>query len=257
MTNASTLSASIRDHAQRRGIALVPFLTAGWPTRDSFSVLLEQISPHAAAIEIGIPFSDPMADGVTIQRSSREALAQGVTPRWIFNELQRIHTTIAAPLVIMSYLNPLMSLGDELPTLCRDAGVAAIIIPDLPLDEAQPWKAALATHGIGLVNMVTPLTPESRLTRAAAASDGFLYAVMRAGITGAATDQPVLADQNAYLARCRAAANVPVCAGFGVRTPADIHRLTGHCDGAIIGSALVDTIARGSNPAHFLRDLLP
>lgn len=251
----SRLAASIREHAGRHGIALLPFVTAGLPRKDAWSTVLEKIAPHAAGIEVGIPFSDPMADGMTIQQSSRDALALGVTPRWVFDELRRVRARLATPVVLMSYLNPLMALGSELPGLCRDAGVDAIIIPDLPFEECEPWRAALASAGVGLVQMVTPMTPDARMAQLAAASDGFLYAVTRAGVTGRGDASAEPAALGPYLERCRAAAKTPVCAGFGVRSVSDVAQLRGRCDGAIVGSALVDTIAKDADPGSFLHSL--
>jgi len=253
-TPGAAISASIRRHAAKSGIALVPFVTGGFPDKASWPGILERIDPHAAAIEVGIPFSDPMADGVTIQYSSRRALEIGVTPRWVLEELARVRPRLTAPIAIMSYLNPLMALGGDLPPLCRAAGVDAVIIPDLPYDESEPWRTMLARAGVGVVQMVTPSTPEARLRRIGAISDGFLYAVTRAGVTGGQATAP-RSDLTGYLERCRGAASVPVCAGFGIRTATDVKQLTGLCDGAIVGSALVDVISKGEDPVRFLAGL--
>lgn len=268
MHPASSIAASIRAHASRpassgrTGPALVPYITAGFPTREAFRSQLQSIAPHAALIEIGVPFSDPMADGVTIQRSSRVALERGVTLDWILSELQALRDSLrpAVPLCLMSYLNPLLSIGlDQLGPRCARAGVAALIIPDLPFEESPPLRSSINTHGVGLVQLVSPVTPPDRAARIAAHSDGFLYAVTITGVTGANSPTAALAPEStaAYLARLRSVSPVPVCAGFGIRTRDHVAALTGAADGAIIGSALIEAIERGENPGDFLAALKP
>jgi tryptophan synthase alpha chain len=213
------------------------------------------VAAGADVVEIGVPFTDPMADGVTIQRSSREALAQGVSLGWIFQEL-RAGARPAAPLLLMSYLNPLLAHGYA--RLAADAvasGVAGFIVPDLPLDESEELRAALAPHGLALVQMVTPVTTPERLARLCAASEGFVYAVTMTGTTGKSVAVPAATLE--YLERVRGMAAVPVCAGFGIRERAQIERLRGHVDGVVVGSALVEVLERGESPQAFLAALRP
>lgn len=246
------IGAVIRE-AARRGPALVAFLTAGFPRRESFRTLLAEVARAADVVEIGVPFTDPMADGLTIQRSSRAALAQGVTLRWILDELAAM-APVEAPLLLMSYLNPLLSFGfEELADAARRARVAGFIVPDLPFDEGGDLARALDTRGIGLVQMATPVTTPERLARVCGASRGFVYAVTMTGTTGrnvAVPDEVI-----AYLDRVRAVSPVPVCAGFGIRTREQVARLAGHVDGVIVGSALVEVLERGEDPAAWLRAL--
>jgi tryptophan synthase alpha chain len=235
------------------GPALVAFVTAGFPDRDEFAAQLAAVSAAADVVEVGVPFSDPMADGVTIQRSSRAALAQGVTLAWI---LRALRSTPAgrAPCVLMSYLNPLLSYGFA--ALARDAagaGVCGFIVPDLPYEECGELGAALAAEGIALVQMATPVTPPARAAMLARASEGFLYAVTTAGTTGGAVALPD--ELLGGLDGLRRSSPVPVCAGFGVRSAAQVARLAGHVDGVIVGSALVETLERGGDPAAFLASL--
>jgi tryptophan synthase alpha chain len=204
-------------------------------------------------VEIGVPFTDPMADGMTIQRSSREALRQGVTLQWILDELTAM-PRLPAPLLLMSYLNPLLAYGFErLAAACAAAGVCGFIVPDLPLDESAALRAALEPPGLALVQMVTPVTPPARLASLCAASQGFVYAVTMTGTTGKSTAMP--AELPAYLARVRAASTVPVCAGFGIRSREQVERLRGAVDGVIIGSALVEVLERGESPQAWLAAL--
>src|ERR1019366_7201146 len=246
---------ALRSAAKHGQPALVAFLTAGFPTRESFREHLVAVAAEAEVVEIGVPFSDPMADGVTIQRSSEQALRNGVTLSGILDELGAL-PPLPAPLLLMSYMNPLLAYG--LPALAQKAarvGVCGFIVPDLPFDESDELRAALAPHGLALVQMVTPVTPPERLARVAGASQGFVYAVTMTGTTGNKAAAPAaLAD---YLERVRAAATVPVCAGFGIRTREQVEALRGMVDGAIVGSALVEVLERGESPQQWLATLRP
>lgn len=234
--------------------ALVPFLTAGYPARDRFAADLQSVAGAGDVVEIGVPFSDPMADGMTIQRSSHAAIANGVTLRWIFDELDRLDGAAAAPLVMMSYLNPLMAFGYErLAERAIAGGVCAFIVPDLPWEESEELRSVLEASGLGLVQLVTPATPPARLKRLAHASRGFVYAVTITGITGGGTGLPP--DLSEYLDGVAAVSPLPVCAGFGIRSAGDVASVGGHASGAIVGSALVEVLERGGDPAAFLREL--
>ena len=250
---AAALRTAAGSVADVREPALVAFLTAGFPRRDRFREQLAAVAAGADVVEIGVPFSDPMADGMTIQRSSREALRQGVTLQWILDEL-KAETRVTKPLLLMSYLNPLLNYGYErLAAAAVDAGVCGFIVPDLPLDESAALRAALDAHGLALVQMVTPVTPPERLARLCAASQGFVYAVTMTGTTGKSAAVP--AEVVEYLDRVRAASTVPVCAGFGIRSRAQVVRLRGHVDGVVIGSALVEVLERGESPQDWLGTL--
>ncbi|MGD9597938.1 MAG: tryptophan synthase subunit alpha [Steroidobacteraceae bacterium] len=249
------IEAAIRAAGTRGGPALVAFLTAGYPRRERFRADLAAVAGAADVVEIGVPFTDPMADGVTIQRSSRAALAQGVTLRWILGELAAM-PPVAAPLLLMSYLNPLHAFGyAELAAAAEQARVAGFIVPDLPFDEGGALRESLEARGIALVQMATPVTTPGRLAQVCAASRGFVYAVTMTGTTGRRVAVPD--DAIAYLDRVRAATSVPVCAGFGIRSAEQVARLAGHVDGVIVGSALVEVLERGEDPAAWLRALRP
>ncbi len=200
-----------------------------------------------------MPFTDPMADGVTIQRSSQAALTQGVSLRWILSELTAMPKP-GAPLLLMSYLNPLLAFGiDRLPEAAVKAGVNGFIVPDMPVDESDLLKDALAAQGVALVQMVTPVTTLERLSRVVSASTGFVYAVTMTGVTGRSAAVP--AEVMQYLDRVRAQSSVPVCAGFGIRSREQVQALRGHVDGVIVGSALVELLERGGDPARWLSEL--
>jgi tryptophan synthase alpha chain len=239
----------------RDGMAIVAFLTAGFPSREKFALDLAQIGNEADVVEIGVPFTDPMADGMTIQRSSREALRQGFTLRWLLDTLRGM-TRPKAPLVLMSYLNPLLAFGlKDLARAAAAAGVCGFIVPDLPYDESADFRAALADHGIALIQMVTPVTKPERMAKLCAATQGFVYAVTMTGTTGRTAAVP--GEVTRYLDSVRAVSKVPVCAGFGIRGREQVEQLKGHVAGVIVGSALVEVLESGQDAAAFLRALRP
>ncbi len=240
------------------GPALVAFLTAGYPAPAAFLDVLRAVAEAADAVEIGVPFSDPMADGVTIQRSSRAAIEHGVSLRWILEALERREFELGAPVLLMSYLNPLLAFDyTKLAARAADVGVSGFIVPDLPIEESGPLHEALAEHELALVQLVTPATPPERMMRLCAASEGFVYAVARTGITGAAGASVTSDDVGPYLDGVRAVSALPVCVGFGVRNADHVRWLGQHADGVIVGSALVEVLERGEDPAAFLRELRP
>ena len=242
--------------AAARDPKLVAFLTAGYPKRAEFLDVLRRVASAADAVEIGVPFSDPMADGVTIQRASHSAIEQGVTLRFILDELERREYELAPPVLLMSYLNPLLAFGYE--ALARRAakvGVSGFIVPDLPYEESAPLRAAFGEHALALVQLVTPATPTARLETLGAASEGFVYAVTRTGITGGQSVLPP--ELAAYLDAVKSATTLPVCAGFGVRSAEQVALIGEHADGVIIGSALIEVLERGGDPEAFLRSLHP
>lgn len=247
------LSSALRE---ARKPALVAFMTAGYPEPADFLATLAEVARAADAVEIGVPFTDPMADGITIQRSSQVALSKGVSLKWIFEQLASRDFELGAPVLLMSYLNPLLVFGLEaLAQRAADVGVSGFIVPDLPFEESEPMRAALDVHGLALVQLVTPATPPERLVTLCEHSQGFVYAVTRTGITGGAGQlRGELAD---YLAAISAASSLPVCAGFGVRDQQQVSTIGQHADGVIVGSALIEALERGESPAAFLAKLRP
>ena len=248
------IAQSIRQAESAGRPAIVAFLTGGFPKPAQFHQLLCQVAAVADVVEIGVPFTDPMADGLTIQRSSRVALDQGVSLQWILNTLKDAQQKPKAPILLMSYLNPLLAFGfDRLPEAAKQAGVSGFIVPDLPFEESADIRAALDAQGLALVQMVTPVTPDDRLAMLCKQAEGFVYAVTMTGTTGknVAVPEEVLA----YMDRVRALASVPVCAGFGIRSAEQVKLMTGHVDGVVVGSALVEVLERGDDPVAFLQSL--
>ena len=254
MSAHDSITTAIRNAKAQGRPALVAYITAGFPTRDGFLQQLTAVAGTADVVEIGVPFSDPMADGTTIQRSSRVALEQGVSLKWILAQLRGLSPKPGAPLLLMSYLNPLLAFGlDALPKAAAEAGVSGFIVPDLPYEECADLRKALQAHGLALIQFVTPVTPPERTRMLCDGSEGFIYAVTMTGTTGknVAVPQEVLD----YFARVKEVSPVPVCAGFGIRGREQVQRLSPYVDGVIVGSALVEVLERGEDPAAFLRAL--
>lgn len=257
---ASHIESCIRAAAADGRPALAGFLTAGYPSREAFADVARRVAGAVDVLELGVPFSDPMADGVTIQEASRAALASGVTLDWILELVAGLE--LATPVVLMSYLNPLLTRSHAaLAAEAAAAGVDGFIVPDLPLEESGPLRDALGREGLALIQLVTPLTPPPRRRRLAEASGGFLYAVTRTGTTGAGTaagagtERSAGADVIAYLASLRELSDLPVLAGFGIRSADQVRELAPHVDGLIVGSALIERLAAGEDPVEFLQEL--
>lgn len=236
------------------GSAVCGYITAGYPSPAAFGDLLTAVADAADVVEVGIPFTDPMADGQTIQQASHAALAQGVNLDVVFSTLESIE--LQAPHVFMGYYNPFLAYGlDRLITRMVEVGTSGLIVPDLPMEESAQLVSKLEERDLGLIQLVAPTTPDERLGRLAEASRGFVYAVTTKGTTGRATsfDAGVLE----YLDRVKAASELPVLAGFGVRERAHVAELCRHVDGVVVGSALIDAIDRGDDPAAFITGLRP
>jgi tryptophan synthase alpha chain len=253
------ISAAIQAVVKQGRPALVGYLTAGFPNRRQFKDNLAAVADACDVVEIGVPFSDPMADGTTVQRASFAALADGVTLPWILDELRSIEPRHSAPILLMSYLNPLLAFGmAQLPRAAAQAGVAGFIVPDLPFEESGELHQALDAEGLALVQMVTPVTPPERLATLCRGAKGFVYAVTMTGTTGKSADgkfADVPTDVLEYMDRVRQLATVPVCAGFGIRSARQVARLAPHVDGVVVGSALVEVLERGENVGAFLKSL--
>lgn len=237
------------------GPAICSYITAGYPDLESFPGILASVAAASDVVEIGVPFTDPMADGLTIQKASHAALQNGVTLRWIFDVLQESPAP-DAPILLMGYYNPFLAFGlDDLGDAITSAGVSGLIVPDVPHEESGPIRAVLEPSGSALVQLVTPTTPPERLKILAAASSGFLYAVTTTGVTGG--NVSFAASDLEYLARARDAASIPVLAGFGIRRREQVEALAPHVDGVVVGSALIDAIESGRDPGVFLAGLRP
>ncbi len=208
--------------------ALMPYYTLGYPTADESLAVIESLAWSGAdLIELGVPFSDPLADGPTIQHSTQVALEQGMTVRRCLEMVKQIRDRgVNQPLLLMGYINPLLAYGVErYAAHARAAGADGLIIPDLPIEEARPVEAACRANGLALVYLASPASPRKRLAALAAHSSGFLYLVSLTGVTG---ERAALADGLAeFVARARSVARTPLAVGFGISTPEQARTVAG------------------------------
>jgi len=237
------------------GVHLVPYLMAGSPSfEESIAVGRAYAEAGAAAIEVGVPFTDPLADGPVIQKAGQQALTAGMTVRRSI-EVAGAIAEAGAPTVLMTYLNPVLSYGVE--AFARDAsaaGVAGLIFPDLPVDEAEPFLGPFRTEGLDTVFLAAPTSTDARIAEIGRLSRGFVYCVSVTGVTGAR--RGLSDDVFALLDRIRARTALPVAVGFGISEPAHVVRLRGHVNAAVVGSALVRQVLDGQDPVPLLRSLI-
>jgi len=233
--------------------AFIPFVTAGDPDMvTTYDVVLTMADNGADIIELGIPFSDPLADGPTIQASSQRALKAGANPEEILALVERVRQETECAIVLMGYYNPVLQYGlDSFAEKAYGAGVDGTIIPDLPLEEASVWLKQARRHGLSNIFLVAPNTPEERVGRISRRSTGFLYYVSVTGITGARTELPE--ELASGLRRVREISPVPVAVGFGISRPEQVRALKDSADGIIVGSAIVKILEKN---AHARRSLL-
>jgi len=225
----------------------VPFITAGDPDLGVTEALIPALAEAGAdVIELGVPFSDPSAEGPTIQRSSERALAAGTTLRRVLGLVKSLRPRLEVPIVLMGYTNSFLTMGERnFPEAAREAGVDGVITVDCPPEEEPAYYANLEGCGVDAILLAAPTTTEARLAMLARRTRGFLYYVSLTGVTGARTGLPPRLVEN--LARIRAVSDVPVCVGFGVSTPEQAAFIGQHADGVVVGSALVDRIARAAS----------
>ncbi|MCH8327666.1 MAG: tryptophan synthase subunit alpha [Candidatus Marinimicrobia bacterium] len=238
----------IADLFQQPGKKLVPFLTAGYPRKDStVDLVLAAEAGGAAMIELGMPFSDPLADGPVIQRSSQAAIANGVDLPWIFSVVRQIRASSAIPIVLMGYINPVLKMGSQrFLEGAAEAGVNGLIIPDLPPEEDRRFYDNAKEAGISTIHMVTPVSSPERMTYLGQQAQDLLYAVSLLGVTGTgAQGETALIG---YLQSVRQATATPFMVGFGIKTASDVARLAPHVDGMVVGSALLERISAATDP---------
>lgn len=244
------LFAALRERNER---ALIGYLTAGYPSIDAcINLMHEAAEAGCDLLEIGVPFSDPTADGPTIQHASMQSLAAGFTLAAFFEKLAE--QPLPIPSILFSYLNPLLAFGrDALLDRLVALNISGLIIPDLPVDEAADWLDAARQRNLHIVFLVAPTTTDERLARIAAASDSFIYAVSTLGTTGARRD--LSEGLPNYLARIRVQTQLPIAVGFGISTPAHVAALRPDADAVVVGSRLIDTIRNNQNLSRVVRDL--
>jgi tryptophan synthase alpha subunit len=262
MSGGERLASALRTRHEGDLPALIPYITAGFPRRDDTVAVLRALQDAgAAAAEVGIPFSDPLADGPTIQRSGAQALRNGMTAALAIEQTAAARSAgVTLPLVLFTYVNPVLSMGlDRFCAAAERAGADGVIIVDLPGDEASEAHAATSAHGLALIPLVAPTTPPARVARACEHAAGFVYCVSVTGITGARNR---IADEAfALLDLVREHTDLPRALGFGLARQEHLVALRGRCEAAAVGSALVDAMARqpddaAAAAATFVRGML-
>jgi tryptophan synthase alpha chain len=222
---------------------LVTYVTAGDPDIERTGDILTALDRAGAdVLEVGVPFSDPLADGPVIQRATERALASGTTLATVLDLLGRVRSGIKAPIVIFSYANPILRMGAEtFADRARAAGVDGVLVLDLPIEEADEFRSLMVSRGIDTILLLSPTTTDERLRKAAALGSGFLYAISRLGVTGA---RDRIADgAEEMVRRIRAVSPLPIALGFGISKPEHVRDVGRWADAAVVGSALVNVIA--------------
>lgn len=232
--------------------AIIPFLTAGFPNKTDFFTHLEELDKNGAdIIEIGVPFSDPAADGPVVEAASLKALEQGVTLKWIMEELIARKGQYQAELVLMGYINPFYQYGfTKFAEDAAEAGVAGLIIPDLPLDEDAEFKGILKEKNIALISLIGLNTPKSRMEAYAEKAEGYVYVVSYMGTTGAEVAFPP--ELKKTLGEAREAFDIPLALGFGIKEPAQLVPFGNAIDAVVFGSALLNDIEEKNSAVPFM-----
>jgi tryptophan synthase alpha chain len=235
------------DQLRREGRkGFIPFVTAGDPDLEAtLAIVLKLAKLGSDVIELGVPFSDPVADGPTIQRSSQRALASGVRLREVLDLAREVRTSSDVPIVLFSYLNPLLRYGfDRLARDAGESGIDGVLITDAVDEEASSLSATLRANGLDLISLIAPTTTDERLRKIAAQSSGFVYAVSRTGVTGA--QEQLSSDSEQLVKRARRFTDLPIAVGFGISTSEQIGDVWKYADAAVVGSAIVAEIEKNS-----------
>ncbi len=247
--------------AKRRGGGFIPFVTAGDPDLATSLSIVETLAANGAdVIELGVPFSDPMADGPTIQRSSQRAIEAGISLEHVIELAAKFRKSSSVPLVLFSYFNPILRFGlDKFVDAAKDAGIEGVLLTDVIEDEAAAISDCFAANDIDLISLVAPTTTDERLERICSHARGFIYAVSRAGVTGARETTSETAET--LVRRTRQFTDLPIAVGFGISTREQISDVWKYADAAVVGSAIEATIETAADPiaevSEFVRGLLP
>jgi len=215
--------------AQKKHTALIPYITVGYPSIETTLKIVPLLASSGCDIvELGVPFSDPLADGATIQRASYEALRQGVTPKVCLEVAQELRRQVEIPLVFMTYYNPVLKFGlEQFCSKCTEVGVDGLIIPDLPPEEGQELEQSTKKHGLDIIYLLSPASTEERISLVTSRSSGFIYLV---------------SELEGFVARVRERTEKPLCVGFGVSTPEQARRIANVADGVIVGSRIIQLL---------------
>ena len=232
----------------------VPYIMAGDGGLDKLIPQLEFLqSAGATMIEIGIPFSDPAADGPVIQEAGMRALQAGTTIQGILKALENVRQTVKIPLLFMTYLNPILSVGlQQFAQICKKIGIDGCIIPDVPLEEEQDIKPILQENDLAFIRLASIMSPPERLKQLASGAEGFIYAVTVKGVTGIRNEFST--DPSRYVDLLKQMSDVPVLAGFGISTPEHVRQMSRVCDGVIVGSQVIQHLQNGEQ--HLIKELI-
>lgn len=231
------------DRVFSQGKAFIPFITAGDPSLETTEQLVYKMAEAGAdLIELGIPFSDPTAEGPVIQAANQRSLTAGTTTDGIFSMLRRIRKSCDVPIAFMTYINPVFSYGSErFMTNCKECGADAVIVPDLPFEEKDELLPFCKKYGIALISMIAP-TSGDRIRKIASEAEGFIYCVSSTGVTG--IRKQICKDAEMMIRSIKEARDIPCAVGFGISTPEQAAQVAAYADGVIIGSAIVDIVGR-------------
>jgi len=246
--NSTRISKRFAELRANGELGIVAYITAGDPSLDAtHKFVLALAEAGADVIELGVPFSDPLADGPTIQRASERALKAGTTRAGVLDLVRRIRQSSQVPLVLFSYYNPVLQMGlEKFAAAAAQAGADGVLATDLTPEEADDYRRILHTHNLDTIFLAAPTSSDERLQKISAATSGFLYIISRTGVTGAKDSLPD--ELPALLRRARQFTNLPIAVGFGISLPGHVSVLGGLADAAVVGSALVSEIEHAANP---------
>jgi tryptophan synthase alpha chain len=246
---AGRIASKFRELSAKGELGVVAYVTAGDPSLEATEkIVLAAAEAGADVIELGVPFSDPVADGPTIQRASERALRAGTTLAGVLDLVRRLRAHTQIPLVLFSYFNPILQMGlEKFASAAQAAGADGVLATDLTLEEAGDYRAVMHSHALDTIFLVAPTSTDSRIEQIANASNGFLYLISRAGVTG--TRDALPAELPALVRRVRKFTSLPIAVGFGISLPTHVTVLGGIADAAVVGSALVAEIEKAASPA--------
>jgi tryptophan synthase alpha chain len=241
-TGTERITAAFTQAQQHQTAALMPYFTLGYPDADTSLAIIEAIAPYSDLLELGVPFSDPLADGPTVQHSTQVSLENGTTTASCLEMVRELRRRgVQTPILLMGYVNPILAYGEASYVRdAADAGADGFIVPDLPPEEAEALEALTAEAGLSLVYFLAPTSNEERINRVTARARGFIYLVSVTGVTGAR--RQVQADLAGFVNRVRAKTAVPLAVGFGISTPQQAAEVGQLADGVIVGSALINAV---------------
>ena len=240
--------------AKANHVAFISYITVGYPNIEATLKVVPLLAQNGCdLVELGIPFSDPVSDGVTIQRASFHALQNGITPKICLEVAKELSHRVEIPLIFMTYFNPIFKYGlEEFCNACAGSGVDGLIIPDLPPEEGHNLEIATQNHDMDLIYLLAPTSTEVRIRFVAKKSKGFIYLVSVTGVTGARDNLPP--DLEAFVARVRRIASQPLCVGFGVSTPQQAKQIARIADGVIVGSRIIQLMDSGDELMTAVQD---